>query len=109
MEFKIQKYVFAVHGAPKLETPEAGKEHMQKWRNWIADLGDAVIDPGLPLGKSKTVDAAGVANDGGSNPLSGITIVQAGSFDDALDMASSCPPVIGGGTIEVAPALEINM
>lgn len=105
----MPKFMLAYHGAPQFKSPEDGANHMKNWQAWMAGLGDAVVDPGMPVGASKTVSADGVTDDGGSNPLSGITIVQADTIEDALEMAKACPHVSAGGTIEVAQALEMKM
>ncbi len=104
----MSNYVFAYHGGKKPESPEAGAELMAKWKAWISGLGDAVVNPGTPLGMSKTVSSAGVADDGGSNPLSGFSIVKADSMDAALEIAKGCPHLdMDTGTIEVAKAMEM--
>ena len=102
----MSDYIFAYHGGKKPESPEEGAKQMEKWKAWLEGLGDAVVNPGTPLGMSKTVSASGVANDGGSNPLSGFSIVTADSMDAALEMAKDCP-FIELGTIEVAEVLEM--
>lgn len=100
-------YVFAYHGGKRPETPEEGARLMAEWKAWIEDLGDAMVNPGTPMGKSKTVSADGVTDDGGSNPLSGYSIVRADSMEAALEMAKACP-FLAMGTIEVAQAMEMN-
>ncbi len=100
-------YVFAYHGGKKPESPEEGAESMAKWNAWIEDLGDAVVNPGTPLGMSKTVSAGSVSNDGGPNPLTGFSIVKADDMDAALDMAKRCP-FVEHGTIEVAQVMEMK-
>ncbi len=103
----MPKFVFAYHGGKKFETREKGQAHMTKWNAWIDGLGDAVIDPGMYFGMSKTVSADGVADDGGSNPLSGITVIQADTMEEALEMAKACPHIGIGGTIEVAQVMQM--
>lgn len=105
----MPKYVFAYHGAPEFKTKQDGANHMVAWREWMQGLGDAVVDPGMPVGKSMTVSTAGVVEDGGSNPLSGITIVQADTMETAVTMAKACPHISAGGTIEVAQAMDMEM
>lgn len=105
----MQKFLFAYHGGKKFETKEEGMTHMQNWMAWSSGLGDAVVDPGMPVGASKTVSQDGVTDDGGSNPLTGISIVQAETIEQALEMAKSCPHVSIGGSIEVAPAMNMEM
>ena len=74
---------------------------MAKWKGWVDGLSDAVVNPGTPLGMSKTVSSSGVSDGGGSNPLLGFSIVKADSMDAALEMAKVCP-YLELGTIEVA-------
>ncbi len=105
----MPKFVFAYHGGNQFKTREEGAVHMAKWKAWSAGLGDAVVDPGMPFSGSKTVSADGVADDGGANPLSGITIVQAETMEEAVEMAKPCPHIDIGGTIEVAQAMDMEM
>lgn len=105
----MPKFVFAYHGGPGSMTPEQGKAHMEKWKAWMDGLGDAVVDRGVPVGKSKTVSASGVADDGGSNPLSGVSLVEAESIEAAIEMAKPSPHIEAGGTIEVAQAMDMQM
>lgn len=105
----MPKFVLAYHGKPDIQSKEDGAAHMAAWKVWSAGLGDAVVDPGMPVGMSKTISVGGVKDDGGSNPLSGITIIQAATMDEAITMAQGCPHISGSGTIEVAEAMEMDM
>ncbi len=102
----MSNYILAYHGGKKPESPEEGAKQMAKWNAWVGGLGDAMVDPGTPLGKSKTVSSGGVSDDGGSNPLIGYSIVKADSMDAALEMAKGCP-FLDMGTIEVAEVKEM--
>lgn len=102
----MSNYVLAYHGGKKSDSPEAGAKMKADWEAWVSGLGDAVVNPGTPLGMSRTVSAEGVSNDGGANPLAGFSIVEADSMDAALEMAKACP-FLEMGTIEVAEAMEM--
>lgn len=102
----MPQFIFAYHGGKKPDTPEEGARMMARWATWIEDLGVAMVNPGNPVGKSKTVSAEGVADNGGANPLAGFSLVQAGSIDAAVDMAKGCP-FIEMGSIEVAEIMEM--
>lgn len=103
----MPNFVFAYHGGKPPESPEEGAKHMAKWHAWMTGLGEAMVNPGVPLGKSKTVSADGVSDGGGPNPLAGYSIVKADSMDAALEMARACP-FLDMGTIEVAEAKEMK-
>ena len=80
---------------------------MEKWQAWVDGLGDAVVNPGTPLGKSRIVSSDGVSDDGGPNSLTGYSIVKADTMDAALEMAKACP-FLDIGTIEVAEVMEMQ-
>ena len=104
----MPNYIIAYHGGKKPESPEEGAKHMAKWKAWIGGLGDAAVNPGTPLGKSRIVSSAGVSDDGGPNPMSGFSVVKAESMDAALEMAKRCPVLDIDGTLEVAEMMEMK-
>lgn len=102
----MPRFVFAYHGGGSPETPEEQEKVMGQWMSWIGGHGAAFVDPGAPVGLSKTVSAKGIANDGGANPLSGYSVVEAADMDAALAIAKGCP-IIGEGTVEVAEVFKM--
>ena len=103
----MPEFVFAYHMTkPPPATPEEGAALMAKWQAWVADNAAALTNPGSPVGMSKTVSDDGVADDGGSNPLCGYSVVTAGDIDTAIAIAQSCPH-LEIGTIEVAEIMEM--
>ena len=102
----MPNYVFADYGGKMPESPEEGAKHMAKFGAWVGGLDNAVVNPGTPLGMSKAVSSEGVSGYGGSNPLTGFSIVKADSMDAALEMAKGCPH-LEIGTIEVAEVMEM--
>jgi len=102
----MAKFIYAYHGGHKPETPEDGEAMMQKWMAWMGSMGDAMLNPGNPVGMSKTVSAGGVEDNGGANPLSGFSVVEADSIEAAVEMSKGCPH-LEMGTIEIAEILDI--
>jgi hypothetical protein len=100
-------YIIAYYGGKQPESPEAGAEQMARWKAWLGDLGEAVVNPGTPLGPSRLVSADGVTDDGGPNPLNGFSIVHAADMDAALEIAKACP-FVEVGTMEVAEVKEMG-
>ena len=57
------------------------------------------------MGKSSTVHPDGtVTDDGGSNPASGYSLIEASDLDDAIAKAKGCPH---NGTIEIAETFDM--
>ena len=103
----MPNYIIAYHGGKKPETPEEGAKQMAKWKAWVENLGDAVVNPGTPLGKSMMVSADGVSEDAGPDSLTGFSMVKADDMDSALEMAKACP-FLDMGTLEVAEVMEMK-
>ena len=103
----MPKFVFAYHGGKSPESKEEGEKVMAAWGAWYQSMGSAVQDGGGPAGASKTVSSGGVAHDGGSNPLSGLTQVEATDINAAVGMAQGCPILSDGGSVEVAEVLQM--
>ena len=71
-------------------------------------LGSALLDPGNPSGQAKTISNDGSVSDGGgANPVTGYTLLQADSIDDAVTLAKGNPIFDSGGSIEVVELLEM--
>ncbi|MFV2034730.1 MAG: hypothetical protein ACC631_06420, partial [Halocynthiibacter sp.] len=86
---------------------EEGQKMMARLMAWMEGMGTAVVDKGNAAKVSKTVSAAGIADNGGANPVSGYSLVSADTFESALEMARKCPIIEDGGSVEVAEAMEM--
>jgi hypothetical protein len=105
----MAKYLFVYHGgggAPS--NPDEVKKIMDAWGEWFGSMGSAVIDGGNPVGKSSTVKSDGsLVSGGGANPVSGYSLIEASSLEDAHKKAKGCPLLKRGGTIEIAQAIDM--
>ncbi|QDY99941.1 hypothetical protein FQ775_05885 [Nitratireductor mangrovi] len=104
----MPKFLYVYHGGSVPESEEEGKKVMQAWMDWMGSLGDAIIDGGNPVGMSKTVVPGGkVEANGGANPASGYSLINAADMDDALAKAKGCPILDAGGSVEVAETMDM--
>ena len=104
----MARYMCVYHGGKKPETPEEGEKVMAEWGAWYGAMGAAVLDGGGPAGLSRTVSSGGIADNGGANPVSGLTIVEASDQAAAVQMAQGCPMVKdGSGSVEVAEIMQM--
>lgn len=102
----MAQFMLAFHGGGFPETEQERANEMAAWGSWMQGLGAALIVPGSPVGMSKTVTNKGVEDNGGSNPLSGYSVVEAGDMDAAIKMAQGCP-ILKNGSVEVAPLIAM--
>ncbi len=105
----MAQYVLVYLGGNPPSTPEEGQKHFARYMEWIKSLGDAAVSPANPLKDTHTVLPDGSIKDGGMIGMSGYTIVEADSMDEALKMAKSCPFLEINGTLEVSERIDMAM
>ena len=104
----MAKYLFVYHGGNNPEPEEEVAKVMDDWGNWLGSMGAAVIDGGNPVGQSTTVNPDGsVTPNGGANPASGYSLVEANDLDDAIAKAKGCPVLKAEGSVELAEAFDM--
>ena len=104
----MAKYLLAYHGGAMADTPEAQEASMQAWMGWFGTLGAAVVDGGNPSARAWTVQADGTTEGGGTNPVSGYSVLKADNMDAALVMAKGCPVIAAGGNVELVELHEMG-
>ncbi|MHA6297083.1 YciI family protein [Devosia sp. CAU 1758] len=101
----MPKFVFVFRGG-KPDSPEAGQKLMDDWNTWLTDLGGAVADPGAAVGMSTFVDSGGDVVAAG-DPVSGYMIVETADLRAATAYAKASPLLSLGGSIEIAPVVQM--
>ena len=97
-------------------TPELAQKSMQAWLAWIRDLqaNGHLKNPGQPLAASGKVVRGKdkVVTDGpfveAKDLVLGFIVVEARDLAQAVELASACPMVEGGGSVEVRP-VEVSV
>ena len=99
-------FLVTYHGGPGMPaSAEAREQMMAAFQPWAASVGDAMIDPGSPLGPRKTVTSDGISDAPADPTLGGYTLLRADSLDDAVKAVSGHPFVGRGGTLQVSEAV----
>ncbi len=98
----MTEYIIAYYGGSEPSTPEEGMAHMEQYKKWLSDLGDAVVNPAVPLGASLSVTTDSVTECDKNDALKGYTVIKAENIDAAVAIAQQCPFLDIGGRLEVA-------
>ncbi|MGI3170211.1 hypothetical protein ACRARG_13755 [Pseudooceanicola sp. C21-150M6] len=105
----MPRFLYVYHAdQPMRPDPEQAAEAMAAWGRWMEGLGPKLVDPGEPVGISKSVTKDGVL-DRVENAAFGYSIVEADTMEEACEMAKGNPMVTGGGSVEVAEVMKIDM
>ena len=67
----MAEFWMVYQGGSMPETDDESAHEMARWGDWMNSLGGQLIEPGALVGKSKTLSASGITDDGGANPVSG--------------------------------------
>ncbi|MHA1555051.1 MAG: YciI family protein [Alphaproteobacteria bacterium] len=102
----MAQYFLAYRDGKKLDTREEEMAQMARWKAWIEELGSAMINPGTPMGQTRTVSADGVSEGGAG--MMGYSIVEADNMDAAVAIARACP-FMEIGSIAVTELMEMKM
>lgn len=102
-------YLLAYHGSSIPKTEAENAELMTAWLDWMDSLGEALEANNNPITATRTIHPGGtVSDDGGANPVVGLSFVRADDIDGAIQMARACPHLDAGGSIEVAQLFKVN-
>ena len=104
----MPNFMLTYLGTPKISSPEEKLSHMQKYQQWIIDLGDAALSPMNPLKNMSVVASDGSVSEGGETGMSGFTIVTAESMQAALEIAQACPFLDVSGRLEVSEMIQVG-
>jgi hypothetical protein len=97
-------------------TPERSRESMAKWRKWIDDMNakGCLKNLGLPLERTGGV-LRGTNRDVVDGPyaetkevVGGFSVIEASDLKHAQEIASGCPILDGGGSVEVRPVMAMT-
>ncbi len=118
----MSEYIFLYRNTPEqhkaaMGSPEQAQQSMKKWRAWFDDLAQKghLKSLGQPLervgkvvkGREKTVTDGPYAET--KDVVGGFSIVEAKDSDQAAKLASGCPILEGGGSVEVRPVMQMNL
>lgn len=103
----MKQFVFVYLGGNQPSDPEEANRHISKYMQWLTSLADAVVIPTIPLKDTNTVNPDGTVREGGSNAMSGFSIIKADSMQAALAIAQDCPFLEIGGSLEVSELMQM--
>ena len=104
----MTQYIIAYLGGDMPSNPEEGQKHFAKYREWLIGLGEAVISPANPLKDTSTIKPDGSVTPGSTSAMSGFTVIEAASMDEALKAAQTCPFLEIGGILEVSELMRMS-
>ena len=118
----MSEYVFLYRSTPEQHqevkgSPEKWQQSMTKWRAWFKEMTDRgqLKSIGQPLervgkvvgGKKKTVIDGPYAES--KDVIGGYSLIEARDLEQAAQIASGCPILEDGGSVEIRPVMPLNL
>ena len=100
----MPKFLITYHGAGA-PSPEEAQQAMAAFMAWAQSAGNALVDPGAPLGPRKTVSSGSVTDGAADGPAQGDSILDAADLDSAVGLVRDHPFIGRGGSLEVSQAV----
>jgi len=111
----MSEFLYLYRGGERATSPETMQQQMQKWMNWLKDLGAKghIKDQGQPLeregkvvkGRNKTITDGPYAET--KDVVGGFTLVEARDLDHAVELSKGCPIFETDGAVEVRPVAKM--
>jgi hypothetical protein len=102
-------YLVTYHGSGgPPPTPEGQQQAMAAFGEWVASVGDAMVDPGAPLAASRAVSSGGTSEGSAAGPIAGYTLLRAPDLDAAVRLVENHPFISRGGALQVSEAVNLS-
>jgi len=98
-------------------SPEKVQQSMTKWRAWMNEMMEKgqLRNIGQPLervgkvvgGKNRSVTDGPYAE--AKDVVGGYSIIEARDLEQAAQVASGCPVLEAGGSVEIRPVMQLNL
>jgi hypothetical protein len=103
----MNQYLITYLGGDKPSTPEEGKQHFTKYKEWLSSLKNSIVSPANPIKNTNTINSDGTVTAASTTLMSGYTIIKTDSMEAALKIAKACPFLEMGGKIEVSELIHM--
>jgi hypothetical protein len=110
----VMLYMAAALPEIKLNT-EGNLAVSKEWENWMGGIAaqNQLVSPGKRLGNSGLIVKPGNVITNGpyaeiKEMIGGLSIIRAGSIEEAAEIAKNCPILNVGGSVEVRDVIPMN-
>lgn len=104
----MPQFSISYFGGDQPASSEQGRIHFAQYKQWLADMGDAVVSPMNPIKDIATISPKGEMSVGSASGMTGYTIIEVDSIETAVKHAQECPFLDLNGTLEVGELVKIN-
>ena len=105
----MTQYIITYFGGNPPATPEEGKAHFAEYQKWLGSLGEKVVSPANPIKNTQSINPDSSLVNESISKMSGYTIIEVDSMNDAIAVSKNCPFLDIGGRLEVSELVKMSI
>lgn len=102
----MARFLVAYRGGEQPDASTVAGDMMSEWMAWFESLGASVVEGGNPFSGGVAIAPDG-SRSSDTAGLTGYSIIEASSLDEAATAVAGCPQLKYGGSVEVYETLPM--
>ncbi len=98
----MPRFLITYHGNGMPHDPESMASAREAFMQWAAKTGDALVEPGAPIGSTRTVSSTGTQDGPASGPINGWSVLEAANAEEVAQKLSDHPFIGRGGVLQIS-------
>lgn len=103
----MPRFLVTYHGGEMPHDPESMARARDAFMVWAGKTGPALVEPGAPIGATRTISRQGTGNGLAEGPFNGWSVIEAADLNAATKLLSDHPFIGRGGILQVNEAAAI--
>lgn len=104
----MDRYIITYLGGDQPSNPDEGRKNFAKYQAWLTSLGDTIIEPMVPFKNTHIIKPDGSITKRSAMNITGHTVIQAETIEQATAYAKTCPFLEINGSLEVAEIIQMQ-
>jgi hypothetical protein len=97
----MPRFLVTYHGSNMPHDAESMVKARDAFMQWAGKAGPALVDPGAPIGASRTVSSEGTKDGLAGGPVNGWSVIEAADLNAAANLLADHPFIGRGGVLQI--------
>lgn len=97
----MPKFLVTYHGSNMPHDPESMSKARDAFMQWAGKTGRALVEPGAPIGATRTLSSHGTGDGVAEGPYNGWSVIEASDLNEAAKLLQGHPFIGRGGVLQI--------
>ena len=97
----MPRFLVTYHGSNMPHDPESMAKARDAFMQWAGKTGSALVDPGAPVGATRTISSHGPKDGLAEGPFNGWSVIEAADLNAAAKLLADHPFIGRGGVLQL--------